>query len=469
MRLPGGRNPLLAALLAATGCGLGDAALQPDCALPEFLSTRVGPRPPNVLGILMHVRVRSADSVGLRFGEMLGRVDSSAPAVAVQADSAVVPALGLLPDTWYLLQPVAYGRCGSVAGPWYDFGTGSLPADLPSYRASGSDPSPGFVVFGATPYGLVIDNTGRVVWYHRFELGSGLNFQVQPNGHYVARPPLPPASSTEPARLIEIDPLGNVVRTLGCARGLSPRFHDLLLEPDGSYWTMCDETRTMDLTALGGVAGAKVLGTVIQRVSGTGELLFEWNPFDHFALTDLAPTERAGPNVNWTHGNSLDLAEDGNLVVSFRNLNEITKIDTRTGAVMWRMGGLANQFTWENVPPPAFAAQHGLRALTAGQFLVLDNLGEPESRVERYQYNEAARTVRLLQSYGDGAGVLAQLGGATQSLSGGRILVAFGNGGRVAEYDAGGNVVWRIDGDAGYVYRAQRIRSLYRPGVGDPR
>jgi hypothetical protein len=29
-------------------------------------------------------------------------------------------------------------------------------------------------------------------------------------------------------------------------------------------------------------------------------------------------------------------------------------------------------------------------------------------------------------------------------------------------------VVWRIEGNPGYVFRAQRIRSLYRPGGGTP-
>ena len=61
------------------------------------------------------------------------------------------------------------------------------------------------------------------------------------------------------------------------------------------------------------------------------------------------------------------------------------------------------------------------------------------------------------------------IGGTTQSLPGGRALVAFGNGGSVEESDAAGNVTWKIHGNAGYVFRAERIRSLYRPGVGDPR
>jgi len=280
----------------------------------------------------------------------------------------------------------------------------------------------------------------------------------------AARPP------GAPGLWVELDALGNVTRTLGCARGLPARFHELLAAADGSYWIMCDDTRTMDLTTVGGVAGAQVTGTVVQHVSASGELLFEWNPFDHFVITDLDPADRTGASVNWTHGNALDFDGDGNLVVSFRSLNEVTKIDTRTGAVLWRMGGLRNQITFLDAPPPAFVHQHGLRFVAPSQFSLLDNLGDPGgSRAERYVVNEAERTARLVASYRSEPAVIGRLGGTTQPLPGDHTLVSFGNGDRVEEYDASGRVVWRIDGDPGYVYRAQRIHSLYQPGVGDPR
>jgi len=41
----------------------------------------------------------------------------------------------------------------------------------------------------------------------------------------------------------------------------------------------------------------------------------------------------------------------------------------------------------------------------------------------------------------------------------------FGTAGRVEEYDSAGRVVWQIDGNPGYVFRAQRVRSLYNPGT----
>jgi len=105
-----------------------------------------------------------------------------------------------------------------------------------------------------------------------------------------------------------------------------------------------------------------------------------------------------------------------------------------------------------------------------GRLTLLDNLGDPSgSRAERYVFDAGTHTARLIGSYGPSPSVTAQLGGTTQELPGARTLVAYGNGERVQEYDQTGLVVWEITGRSGYIFRAERIRSLYRPGVGDPR
>jgi hypothetical protein len=232
---------------------------------------------------------------------------------------------------------------------------------------------------------------------------------------------------------------------------------------------MCDETRTMDLRADGGVPNARVTGTVVQHIGRDGALAFQWSAFDHFAITDIEPAGRASAAVNWTHGNALDLDADGGLLVSFRSLAEITKIDTTTGAVIWRLGGRANQFTFSGTTVPAFVRQHGARVM-AGELLLLDNLGDPTRSVaERYVLDERSRTARLVRSFTAVPEVVTPIGGSVQSLAGGRTLVSFGIAGRVEEYDITGRVVWRILGNPGYIFRAQRIRSLYAPGEGTPR
>lgn len=450
----------LIAMVALTACGSEPTDVH---SLPVLEAVAAATRPGNALSVLVTGRARFADSVAVRYGTPGDALDSVTPLMQLADDEVALPVLGLLPDTGYELRLIAYGAGASVSSEPLHVTTGSLPADLPQYHAAGSAPRPGYVLFSIGWYGVVIDNTGRVVWYVRFDEGPSLNFQAQPNGRYIARPTTLDQSDVEP--LVELDPLGNVTRRLGCARGLRPRFHDVLLEPGGAYWLMCDETRVMDLSGVGGVAGAQVTGTVVQHIDPAGGLAFEWSPFDHFDITDVDEETRSGPSVNWTHGNALDLDADGNLLVSFRSLSEITKIDTRTGEILWRMGGLRNQFTFPDAGP-AFLRQHGVRAAN-GELVLLDNFGEAEgSRAERYVLDEAGRTARLTGVYSPTSATRAYLGGTTQSLPERHILVAFGDGGAVAEYDGEGALVWQIEENVGYPFRAQRIGSLYHPEIG---
>lgn len=463
-----GRLILCATSLLA-GCER-DTIAPPPPEAPVILATDAVTNPANALSATVRVHARDADSVAVRFiaGDSYSAKDSSTAAVGVVGDSAAIPVFGLLSNTRYTLRAVAFGPGGATTGESIHFTTDTLPSDLPRFTANGSDPSPGYVVFAAGKYGLVIDNTGRVVWYHRFPYGPGLAFIAQANGHYVARPATASPSSSDP--WVEIDPSGNIVRTRECALGLPSRPHDLIIDRDGGHWLMCDETRTMDLLDVGGVAGARVTGTSIQHLDKSGTLLFKWSPFDHFEITDGEQADRKGPSVNWTHGNAIDFDGDGNLLVSFRNLNEITKIDALTGAVIWRFGGRRNQFAFVNASTPAFLGQHSVRSAGAGQLIFLDNVGNPhESRAEMYTLDGASKSATLARDFDSTPAVVTQIGGSVQRFPGGRTLVSFGTAGRVEEYNAAGQVVWHIDGNAGYVFRAQRVSSLYTPGVGTPR
>jgi hypothetical protein len=448
-------------ILLVAGCAADPGPLDAPPA-PVINDVVVAPAAVNVLSAIVEVSAQHTDSARVRFGTVAsGAIDSTAPGVLLQNGSASIPVLGLLPSTEYALQVTAFGAGGTATRDPVHFTTAALPTDLPSYTAAGSEPTAGYVVFAAAGYGLAIENTGRVVWYVRLADPATLNFQPQPTGRYYTRPTTP----VTPVPWQEIDPLGNVTRTLGCARGLIARFHDIIALADGSYWIMCDETRVMDLTSFGGQIDARVTGTVVQHIDAGQQPLFEWSVFDHFSIDDLDPADRTGPTVNFTHGNAIDLDRNGNLLISFRSLSEITSVSTRTGVVLWRMGGRANQFTFTDMP--AFRSQHGLRGGPTGSLVLLDNLGDPAtSQAEQVQVDEVAYTVRIGGTAAPAPLTVAQLGGTTQPLPAGRLLVAFGNGNRVQEFDAGGEIVWEIQGNSGYVFRATRIRSLYNPGYG---
>jgi hypothetical protein len=463
------RRRLVLAATISTACA-GDPTTPSTALLPIIRASSSATNSTNVLSATVIVDVRDADSVAVRFHltDEISLSDSVTPDVRSSADAATIPVLGLLPSRRYSLRAVAYSDGGKTIGDEMLITTDTLPSDLPKYKASGEDPSAGYIVFAAGLYGIVIDNTGRVVWYHRFPYGAGLSFMAEPNGRYVAKPTNAVSAPNDP--WVEIDILGNVTRSLGCAQNLASRPHDLIGQTDGSYWLMCDEMRTMDLASVGGVAAARVTGTMVQHLSSGGAVIFQWSAFDHFDITDGEPNDRKGATVNWTHGNAIDLDTDGNLLVSFRNLNEITKIDAVSGAVIWRMGGRRNQFSFFDSPSAPFAGQHSVRVSGIGEIAILDNVGMAgESRAKRFIINVPAHTAQLAGLYTASPGAVTLIGGSVQPTERRRTLVSFGTAGRVEEYDANGKVVWRIDGNAGYVFRAERILSLYAPGVGTSR
>ena len=430
-------------------------------------SIQVSANPNNVVSALVQF-YGLADSARVLYRITGAAGDSATPAFAVSdTTGAELYALGLFADTGYSFRVVAYRGTTTDTSAAALFGTGELPGDLPVYSASGTSPLPGVTVFSVGNYGVVINNTGRIVWYRAIANGGpGLNFMVLQSGHYVGRPL---TGMGVPVKFILYNAVGDSVRAIWCRNDLATRFHDVIVEPDGSHWMMCDDTRTVDMTAYGGSATASVTGTGIQHINAAGDLTLNWSPFDHVAYTDADTMILKSSPINWTHGNGMSVDTDGNLLVSFRTLNEVMKINATTGAVMWRLGGKANQFTFSGVGTPGFMGQHHVRAIGGGQIILLDNVGSADTRFERYTIDPVAHTAVMVQSYASTPPAQTTVGGSVQKEADGRWLVSIGTTGTVHEFTDAGVVTWKIDGNPGYVFRAQKFPSLYAPGVGAPR
>lgn len=417
--------------------------------------------PENVLAAAVVVTAHGFDSAAIGYGP----ADERTPAVAFGGDSAVrVPVLGLQPSTDYTLR-VILSRAGAAdtVVDSLPFASGALPAWIPAIGAVGTSAEPGFLALSLPDGAVTVDNGGQVVWYHHSPNGTLNSFQAHANGTYTVL-------RTEPGetRFHVLNPLGEETGTLTCA-ARPTRFHEVLIAEGGDAWILCDESRIMDLTAVGGEAAANVMATVVQHLSAGGALEWEWNAFDHFDITDLPLSDRTGPNVNFTHGNAIGFDDDGHLLLGFRSLSEVTKVNRTTGAVIWRFGGLRNQFTVANDPKGAFERQHGVRFAGPGMVQLLDNGLTAPSRLVRYLLNPAAGTALLAWQFVDAPATWTVVGGSTQYHPDGHATVSFGRAGRVIEVDQAGNRVWELTGlDGIYVFRAQRIGSLYTAGRGDP-
>jgi hypothetical protein len=452
MRSGGACGVMLASLLAACG---SETIIEP--LQPTYYATEALPNPNNALAATVTIDAARFDSAAVRYWRG-GETARRTPIVTFGSDSTVrIPVLGLDASETYNLETILYVDGVGVPVDTTSILTGQRPSWIPQIGAIGADTTPGFLALSLPEGGVVVDNTGKVVWYRRMSNGNLNSFQAHANGTWT----LLNQEADTPFHVLNI--FGDEIGTLACD-GYPTRFHDVLVLANGDYWIMCDDTRVMDLTDLGGLAAANVTATVIQRRTAAGETAFEWSAFDHFALTDLPASERMGPNVNFTHGNSLAIDSDGNLIASFRSLSEVTKIDVVTGEVMWRLGGLANEFTFLNDPKGFFERQHGVRVAGPSEIQLLDNGSGAPSRAVRYLLNPQLRTALLVMNFVDAPSTFTFVGGATDYYPTGHSLVSFGQAGRVIEMDPAGNRAWELTGlDGIYVFRGERISDLYRP------
>lgn len=78
---------------------------------------------------------------------------------------------------------------------------------------------------------------------------------------------------------------------------------------------------------------------IIQELDQSKNVVFQWRSWDHFRITDATHEDLTAALVDYVHANALEVDNDGNILLSSRHLDEITKIDRQTGNIIWRLDG----------------------------------------------------------------------------------------------------------------------------------
>lgn len=120
-------------------------------------------------------------------------------------------------------------------------------------------------------------------------------------------------------------------------------------------------------------------------IDNTGYLLWKWSVFD--VLDPLADAKIMDYKQDWGHANSISYADDNNYLVSFRDFNQIWKVDSKSGAIIWRLGENGD---FEMKPMDLTIKQHTAHLNYNGELMVFDN-GNSErgnSRIMSYKMDE---------------------------------------------------------------------------------
>jgi len=350
-------------------------------------------------------------------------------------------------------------------------------------------PAPGY--FFLTPFNLdsagdyasgllMLDSAGTPLVYEPNTLESVPQFTrqrwadltLQPNGDLTLFYRLPDGRDVLSIRnnsLVQTD-------TVVCGQSLDVDAHEAILEPNGTMHLFCLEERIMDASAiltntgLPGSDSCVVLGNNIQRLDASGNVLWQWHSLDHFDLTDTYSEYFMNPaNLDHTHVNSLEIDADGNYLMSSRHLNEVTKINSTTGDVMWRMGGKQNEFTLVG-DTTWFTGMHDARRLPNGNISLFDNATTTPNGVARaieYEVDEVNMTATVVWQRALASGHSSRFIGNAQRMANGNTVINWGGALplnetlTMEEVDSTGNTVLRMDMDGNFI--SYRIRKFELP------
>jgi Arylsulfotransferase (ASST) len=309
----------------------------------------------------------------------------------------------------------------------------TVPQDIPHFTVTTTAPNPGEGYIFVAPfywtrakigsYLLILNDQGQLVYYQSVaDALDAWDFKEQPNGllsYYDQK------SST----FYLMNSHYQVADTYQAGDGYYADLHDLQVLPNGNALLMSYDAETIDMSKIveGGKTNATVTGLIIQELDQSKNVIFEWRSWDHFSFFD-STSSLTDQTIDLVHGNSLALSNDGNLLLSSRDLNEITKINLQTGNVMWRLGGKENMFTFVN--SQTFAYQHDVRELPNGDITVFDNQGTQQvpapSEGMEYRIDETNKTITQVWGFTHTPPVFATFLGDVQTLTDGNMVLGWG-------------------------------------------
>lgn len=270
-----------------------------------------------------------------------------------------------------------------------DYWIRCLPHDFPGITVAAhpdvGTPTPGYYLVNSSAYAAVIDGNGTPVWYDHAKAACNVDSLVPGEISYLPNAEFPYAF--DPSVEIELDVLG-AQPTLLKSPDAPTDEHELRLLPNGDYLLFADVVVPgVDLTGLVGFGSNDSIDDCkIEELSPSGDLVWSWLASDHVdpVQESLAPATNLIDNatvVDWFHCNAIDVAANGDLLVSARHASAVYYIDRATGRIAWKLGGTAYnkdgaahiQVTGDS--EGGFNLQHDARFAANGDITLFDDHG----------------------------------------------------------------------------------------------
>ncbi|WP_256011462.1 aryl-sulfate sulfotransferase [Desertivirga xinjiangensis] len=216
---------------------------------------------------------------------------------------------------------------------------------------------------------VIIDRTGEIVWYEAFQKGVKVSHWTKDRTVLcIVGPEKIPSSGGD--EIVELAMDGGVLTHFKKGKGEMDKLvhHEVRKDKEGNIYSLTFTKKLADLSSVKGKKKDTLNGDGIVLFSKQGKKLWEWSVLDH--LDPLKDPEILKHKKDWVHANSLYRLENGDFLMSFRDLNQVWKIDFKTGKVLWKLGEKGD-FTLD--PKLFFSAQHYAHPVLNKSLMILDN------------------------------------------------------------------------------------------------
>jgi hypothetical protein len=457
------------------GCS-HDAGGPPFVAPPTPVGIRaILPLPHEPLGAV--VQHDAKDSYAIRVSYAPGG-DSSADFTPWQGPDSSIVVLGLEAGRTYIMRVQILFDGRVIDGPVSTYDAPSLPESLSQVAvqivgtfSGGYSLAP---VAGLDGHGylIIFDSLGTIRWYRDFGTQVVFATTQQEDGDITAFVGASNGFNKASGVYVEVSPSGDSVRTVTAEGSTYTDPHELLVsfDPQGNRradYLFGYDFHEVNRTAIGGGPSDTVAVHQVLRIGALGAIDTLISGDEHWSASDaIAPPLIA----DLDHPNSIDFDSDGGLIVSYRNLSAVVKVNRRTHEFVWQLGGTHNQFTFVSDPFGGFDSQHTARVLPNGHLLIFDNgwtHSPQQSRAVEYSLDVVNKTATMVWQYSASPPIFNDFTGSAQRLENGNTLVAFTRSGIVDEVRGDGTLMGRATletapGRIATPYRVTRIKSLYQ-------
>lgn len=463
-------------------------------------------------------------SIRVRFHQNGSQTLTSTNAVPCSSKSANFLVAGMIPSTQYQMHWEEFGNNYDQNGSDQSFTTGPLPPNLGEQftvkvPASQHDALYPYVLFQILPgsqgvftfLSTAADLSGNITWYAP---AQALFTRMEPGGNYF---------TITNTLLTEYDLAGNTTLQTNAsiineqlAAKHYPQItcfnqHETRRLPNGNILLLGSRDVASPIYQGGSPAHpVDIIGDVILILDHNMQLVWAWDSFAHQDLNRKATLgETCVHNApgcplfnnnylianDWLHSNSVQLMEDGNILLSERHQDWLLKINYGNGAgdghIMWRMGpygdftitnpsqhpcGDPNIYSWfSHQHDASFQLQNGItKILTVYDDgnLRIHSCGSGDSRGMVISVAEVPHTV-YMQTSADMEAFSPALGSAqilpstlypTYASFDSGLLNIGGNASQSTETDLSGNIVYQLQANW-TSYRIYRMQDLYTEPV----